>query len=77
MKYIGPGRDSKPYFGFATLVDETRYGYFNLQAKCIEANNFPTAKIWECNGVQFEVEMKNLRMFASKYAEGNYLSHQT
>ena len=69
LKYIGPGRDSKPYFGFATLVDETRYGYFNLQAKCIEANNFPTTK-FECNGVQFEVEMKNLRSLRLSMQKG-------
>ena len=60
LKYLGPGRDSKPYFGFASLDEETRYGYFNLLAKCIDAKSFPTVK-FEYEGEQFEVEMNRQR----------------
>lgn len=69
LKYLGPGRDSKPYFGFASLNDETRYGFFNLLAKCVDANDFPTVK-FEYEGEQFEVEMCNLRSLRLSMQKG-------
>lgn len=69
LKYLGPGRDSKPYFGFATLADETRYGYFNLLAKCVDAKDFPSVK-FEIDDEQFEVEMSNLRSLRLSMQKG-------
>lgn len=69
LKYLGLGRDSKPYFGFASLDKETRYGYFNLLAKCVDAKDFPTVK-FEFEGEQFEVEMSNLRSLRLSMQKG-------
>ena len=69
IKYLGLGRDSKPYFGFASLDKETRYGYFNLLAKCVDAKDFPTVK-FEFEGEQFEVEMSNLRSLRLSMQKG-------
>lgn len=70
LRYIGPGRDSKPNFEFASLSEEARYGNLNLLAKCIDASDYPTV-IFESAGEQFELEMKFQRNFGVFIEEGN------
>ena len=70
LRYIGPGRDSKPNFEFASLSEEARYGNLNLLAKCIDASDYPTV-IVESAGEQFELEMKFQRNFGVFIEEGN------
>lgn len=70
LRYIGPGRDSKPNFEFASLPEEAQYGNLNLLAKCIDASDYPTV-IFESAGEQFELEMKFQRNLGVFIQEGN------
>ncbi len=69
VKYKGLGRDSKPYFGFASVEDEALYGYFNLHAICIDSKNFPTVT-FKYNDVIFDVDMFEKRGVKSNLIKG-------
>lgn len=67
--YKGLGRDSKPYFGFASLKEDAIYGYFNMYAKCIDTKNYPTVT-FKFNDVSFEVDMFDKRGLRANLIEG-------
>lgn len=69
LTYKGLGRDSKPYFGFASLKEEAVYGYFEIYAKCIDTKNYPTVT-FKANDVSFEVDMFEKRGLQTNLIEG-------
>lgn len=69
LKYKGLGRDSKPYFGFASLKEEALYGYFKMCAKCIDTKNYPNVT-FKSNDEVFELEMFDKRGLRSNLIKG-------
>lgn len=69
LKYIGQGKDSKPFFNFISEEDNIKYTYYNIMCKCISIKEFPLVT-FEVEGKQVKINMANKKSLKLGLQEG-------